>query len=1608
MRTRFLPFAAALLIQCGTVLSQTGGLNAPQPVAPFLNGVFPATSPGEATGWTTVNAFPNLTFVDPIWLTPYPGTNNLVVAGKNGEIWLFNNNPNVAAATRILDLRTKVQTEGDQGLYCLVFHPQFGQAGSPNRGYIYISYNHRPALAGAGPDASYQRLSRFTIPDGSNIPDAASEQVLIHQYDPQSWHNGGAMLFGPDGFLYLTNGDGGNSNDSYNNSQRIDFGLFSGVLRIDVDRDPARSHPIRRQPQDAGRPAGWPVSFTANYYIPNDNPWLDPAGTILEEFYTVGLRSPHAMHRDAVTGDIWLGDVGQGTQEEISLVVRGGNNQWAFREGAVAGPKARPAVLIGTEQPPVHSYGRGVGSCVIGGLVYRGPEFATALGGKYLFGDHVAGVIWAMTYTPGQPPQITTLCNFPTGNKAGLANFCEDASGNVYLMNLAGTNVAGGTIRKLANTGLSPEPPALLSQTGAFSNLATLAPAAGLLPYDIGSPLWSDGAEKWRWIALPNDGSHNTAAEKIVFSEKGNWVFPAGTVFVKHFELPIDEGNPLLAKRLETRFLIATARGGHYGVTYRWNATGTEATLLQTGESAIISIATSGGGTRMQQWDFPSRNDCLRCHNLASGQALGVRTAPLDHDYFYPPTGRTANQLRTWNALGMFDRTLNSTEIDNFMASRALTDTAAPLEHRVRSYLDSNCSHCHRPGGAFDGFDARLGTPLSTQNLINGLLTGNFSSNPNHRYLRPGDLANSIVHLRASQAGPNNGVAMPPLAKNKVDDTAVQALAAYIGSITEAEFDSTYTVARYVRLIGDSEMFGNPWTTIAELTILRGSGQPIPQSDYIVTVDAEEPDGLGIYAVDGNPDTLWHTSWRDSDPPHPHTFTVDLGELTTVGGFRYLPRQDMANGRIKDWRFQISTDGVTWTQAGAGQFTDGTDLKIFDTLVGGIRPARASLAGPSGTVGGEFEVTLTFDFDVTGMTAGDFAVTNGALTGLRGSGHYYVAKVRPVASPVTVSLPANRVTASNGAGNNASIILNLPFLDVSGPVPGFTQLPPGSIVSGAFTIGVDFGETVVGLTAADFQITNGTLTSLGGNGSLFALGIAPLAPGPVVVTVRAGAVADLLGNAMGPAVSASFLNQSNVYLVEAENGALGGGFVIANSANASGGKYIVFPDGTGGGVEFVDARRADYSLSVPEAGDYRLVGRVNSPDNSADSFFVRMDGAPATPYLWDTPVTGGFVVDYVNNRGGADPVIFPLTVGPHVASIYERDDGTQLDWIALEPVNPIVRLSTAAGAVSGDFTVSIFFTQNVTGLAAADFSIAGGNVTSLAGSGASYTLTVHPTTSPVIISLPADAAADALGGGNRPSNTVLVPFNDPALRNISISSVSVPENAGTAAVIVSLNAPAVAGVSASFITLNGTAASPGDFVGSSGSVTIPAGQQQTIVNVPIVNDSIREANESFTVELHTPVNAQIASATAVVTIQNDDTLFDEWAGANGLAGATPGGDIDGDGLLDALEFAFNLNPHSGHAPPWIPGTNTGLPSASLVLVNEEPTFFDLHYLRRRAATNPGITYRAHIAHNLADWQPWTGAETVTTIDATWESVRIRVPLAPGNPRCFGRVEIQMP
>jgi len=733
------------------LLASVGGSRAAGLEQRVANTTLQMPASPAAFGFASTNAFGNLLFTNPVCIASPPGeTNRLFILEKRGRIVAITN---LAAPTRtiFMDITSRVVSGTDtdvgneQGLLGMAFHPGY----MTNR-YFYLFYT----TTGTRRD----RLSRFEIsPTNPNQGMVNPEVVLIDQVDEASNHNGGDLHFGPDGYLYVSLGDEGGGNDQFNNSQTITKDFFSGILRIDVDKRPGNLAPNAH------------AAATTNYAVPADNPFVgatnfngatvNPA-QVRTEYWAVGLRNPWRMSFDPVTGRLYCGDVGQGAREEIDIIVRGGNYGWAYREGTIAGPKAAPPGF--TSINPILDYSHSEGISVTGGVVYRGNRISQ-LFGAYVFGDYGGGGrVWATRYngTNATPRQLLL-------SDTGISAFGIDPSnGDVLYADLSlGTNSTIDRIIYNSTVTGSPLPPTL-ADTGAFSDLASLAPHGGIVPYDLNVPFWSDHAIKTRWFSVPNTNL------TIGFDRDGNWSFPTGAVWVKHFELELTNGVPASRKRLETRFIVRNA-GGVYGVTYRWGNSLTNAALVAEEGMDEEFLIHDGGTVRTQVWRYPSRSECLQCHTAVAGHALGFNTAQLNREFDYGAGAE--NQIAALSRVGYF-----SGPVSNLSTLPSLAhpmNGTYSLEYRVRSYLAANCIQCHQPGGPSQGFwDARLTMPISQAGIINGDLI-NTGGDPNNHVVTPGSLANSMLLTRISTRGPGQ---MPPIASNVLDTNAMALVIAWI------------------------------------------------------------------------------------------------------------------------------------------------------------------------------------------------------------------------------------------------------------------------------------------------------------------------------------------------------------------------------------------------------------------------------------------------------------------------------------------------------------------------------------------------------------------------------------------------------------------------------------------------------------------------------------------------------------------------------------------------------------------------------------------------------------------------------------------------------------
>ncbi len=708
---------------------------------PYLDGVFPEEDPSLYQLRRVLGSLDIPWFS--IRITRIPQTREYVAVEKGGTITRFSWDD--TDQTRVvLDMQDIVMDKGESGFLDIAFHPQFHNQSSEHYREIYLAYNY--AFDPEDENRNFLRLSKFYFDEDLNAIDRNSEVILIQQYAQNPNHNASKLFFDEEEYLYFTIGDEGGANDLYRNAQVLNKELFAGIIRIDVNNDLSRSHPIRRQPfQSEALPPGYPASFTQHYSIPDDNPFVDESGAFMEEFYVIGLRNPFTATLDPEIEGIWVGDVGQEDQEEISLVTRGSNAQWPYMEGEIR-HKDPPRVIFGTETPPVITHGRGEAKSIICGYVYRG-ETHSELNNTLIYGDFITGNIWSYDLV-SETSKVLSI-----GGKQVL-QFFEGPDDDIYVLAL------GGELYRLEPP-VAAEIPALLSETGAFEDLATLTPSSGIVPYEVNSPLWSDAAEKLRWVAIPD-------RRPVAFEYDDPWTFRSGTVFIKHFEMDMGlEAN----RRLETRFLINDTRGRAYGLSYKWNEEGTDAILIGTTEAPIDTLQFLDGSRRA--WNYPTRSQCLQCHTQDAGFVLGVKTAQLNGPIIWNDEHHES-QVELWQELGLFTERSN---LDNLPKMVAVEDTTAHALTRFKSYLDANCASCHRPEGVAPQFDARFSTPIEDQELIFKITEG-FNSIESNHLITPGDTTTSEVFRRDVEALAS--WRMPPLARNMVDTTYINFLKEFI------------------------------------------------------------------------------------------------------------------------------------------------------------------------------------------------------------------------------------------------------------------------------------------------------------------------------------------------------------------------------------------------------------------------------------------------------------------------------------------------------------------------------------------------------------------------------------------------------------------------------------------------------------------------------------------------------------------------------------------------------------------------------------------------------------------------------------------------------------
>jgi putative heme-binding domain-containing protein len=693
------------------------------------------TKVGRRTPWTTSRlhgtptppppyriqaAFPGIKFKLPTSLEELPGMNRLMVTEIGGTIYTFPKNKNVKQADPLLELND------DAAIFHATAHPSFVK----NR-FIFVCYKR-------GADTF---VSRFQLTD-SAVPklDPKSKSIVISW--PSGGHNGGCILFGVDGYLYISTGDGSGPNPPDGRTAGQDVSnLFGAVLRIDVNSK----------------------SGDRNYAVPADNPFVDLVGA-RPEIWAYGLRNPWKFGVDSKTGNIFAADNGWESWEMVHQIVRGGNCGWPIMEGRAV---LRSEVKRGPTpiRPPVKDHPHREANSVIGGPVYRGRKLPE-LDGSFIYGDYITGTIWGLKSDGGSYSSSTLV-----DTDQRITAFAEGSQGELFVLDYDYT----GQIYELLPSGLadtSADFPRRLSQTGlfvpgadgSFSPRGQLKPAPGVVGYQVIAKRWMDGAQADRYVAIPGVGtiSLSTDASKLAS-------YPEGTVFVKHLSLPSSKRS----SRLETQ-VLHFEHDQWNAYAYLWNEAGTDAELVAAdGANLPLQVEGQNGTTIERTWHTSAVNECRLCHNAGSGFVLGF----------------VANQLRVSADYGIISqpRVIGDGDPAKLVDPN---DTSQQLNDRARSYLHANCSMCHHPrGNAIVSFYLRRDLPFDQLRTNKGTRIGTFGMR-NAKLIVPGDPYRSVLMYRMSKLGYSR---MPYIGSQVIDSAGVTLIHDWIRSMprTPGAEDST-------------------------------------------------------------------------------------------------------------------------------------------------------------------------------------------------------------------------------------------------------------------------------------------------------------------------------------------------------------------------------------------------------------------------------------------------------------------------------------------------------------------------------------------------------------------------------------------------------------------------------------------------------------------------------------------------------------------------------------------------------------------------------------------------------------------------------------------------
>ena len=682
-------------------------------------------SPEPPPAYTTERVYPAVRFQEPVALYFEPLTNWVFVVEHMAKLRVFPNRPTADRSTLAADF-TAITGPGGES-YSIAFHPGF----ATNR-LVFAALLTREPKRSMG-------VWRMTmkLPTSPDEPPRLEVDGAVRLLDWWSdGHNGCDLHFGPDGFLYISAGDGAPPAppDIHRTGQSLDD-LMSSILRIDVDR-----------------PAGGKA-----YSIPKDNPFVNRPGA-RPEVWAYGFRNPWRMAFDPRDGALWVGDVGWEAWEMLFRVAGPGfNGGWSIMEGPMPVNSSWP-VGPTPVRPPLWSLPHTEGASITGGRFYRGRALPE-LRDHHVFGDWETGKIWSLLWRDGAVVSRGEL----TDTTHRIICFANDPAGEVCYMDYTG----GGIHRLVRNpvTTTTTAFPRRLSATGLFQTTKPLEPAPGVVPYRILAPSWSDHAKADFAVAIPGAASASTGDKAVV---------PEGTVFIRTLTMDMKAGDPASARRIETQLLHhegATLRA----YTYRWNDAQTDAELVPkegAEQKLFIEDQAAPGGRREQAWRFASRTECFRCHIEKFGTAVGF----IPQQLAVRPDG-SGSELERLQRMGV----VAGEATGGAWKLASPHDEAAPLELRARSWLHANCGHCHRRdanASVMIQLHGSLATPqMSAVDVAPS--RGGFGL-PDARILAVGEPKRSALLYRTLTTAAGR---MPTVGSSVVDEAGVALLGRWIASL---------------------------------------------------------------------------------------------------------------------------------------------------------------------------------------------------------------------------------------------------------------------------------------------------------------------------------------------------------------------------------------------------------------------------------------------------------------------------------------------------------------------------------------------------------------------------------------------------------------------------------------------------------------------------------------------------------------------------------------------------------------------------------------------------------------------------------------------------------